>query len=275
RECVICRDHFRSDEVATVPCHHDYCRPCLVSLFTAAMTDESLFPPRCCSKPINLDQCRFLLGPQLVGRFLAKKLEFETPNRTYCSQPTCSFFIPPLFIRQDVATCVKCGHKTCGLCRGQAHTGTDCPGDPAAQEVLAMAEREGWKRCHSCKRMVELKYGCNHITCPCGAHFCYACGDIWKTCRCEFYSEEALMAQANRHVNRDAGAGQLPGPVRQQRVAAAAQHLLENHECAHARWTGRGGRFQCEECYDWLPRYIYECRQCRLLACRRCRFNRL
>jgi hypothetical protein len=30
--------------------------------------------------------------------------------------------------------------------------------------VLALAEREGWKRCPGCRTMVELQYGCNHMT---------------------------------------------------------------------------------------------------------------
>lgn len=38
---------------------------------------------------------------------------------------------------------------------------------------------------------------------------------------------------------------------------------------------GRGGVHECEECNNTLPLFIYECRQCRILACRRCRFNRL
>ncbi|KAK3493427.1 hypothetical protein B0T13DRAFT_490167 [Neurospora crassa] len=198
RQCVICRDEFRFYRMATFPCQHHMCQGCLVELFTRLLTDQTLFPPRCCREPIALDKARFLLGPELVGKFLAKKVEYETPDATYCSQPSCSHFIPPQGIANDVV--------------------------------------ELWLQPHY---------------------------------------EEALMAQANRHVNRDARAGRLPEPVRQQRVEAAAQHLLENHECDHARWKGRGGRFQCEECHDWLPQFIYECQQCRLLACRRCRFNRL
>ncbi|KAK1774361.1 hypothetical protein QBC45DRAFT_337757 [Copromyces sp. CBS 386.78] len=278
RECVACTDRFRFYEVATFSCQHNYCKGCLTKLFTDLLMDQTLFPPRCCRDPIPLDKCRFLLGPELVGKFLAKKLEYETPNPIYCSQPTCSVFIPPQGIHNNIGTCVKCRTRTCVLCKGQAHVGRDCPQDTSAQVVLEMAEREGWRRCYSCHRMVELNYGCNHITCLCGAEFCYACGERWtkpQTCRCELYSAEALMAQANRHVNRDADVAQIPVVERQARVEAAAQHLIENHECDHDRFKGRGGQFQCEVCYYWLPQFIYECRQCRLQVCRRCRFNRL
>lgn len=164
RECVICRDQCRFFDVATFPCQHDMCQTCLTKLFTDLLTDQTLFPPRCCHQPISLDKCRFLLEPTLVGRFLAKKLEYETPKKTYCYRPTCSQFIPSQAISNDVGTCVKCRERTCIVCKAQAHVGTDCPEDLTTKEVLQMAETEGWRRCYSCKRMVELNYGCNHIS---------------------------------------------------------------------------------------------------------------
>lgn len=84
-----------------------------------------------------------------------------------------------------------------------------------------------------------------------------------------------LAAQANRHVNRDAGGRRLPEQVGQQLVAAAAQHLIVNHQCNHEDWGMLEGPHQCEQCRDFLPAYLYECRQCRLAVCRRCRFQRL
>ncbi|KAF9639463.1 IBR finger domain protein [Lasiodiplodia theobromae] len=58
-------------------------------------------------------------------------------------------------------------------------------------------------------------------------------------------------------------------------IEAIALHLRENHECAHADWSFVRGRHRCEECGDALPLFIFECRQCMLHACNRCRRNRL
>lgn len=52
-------------------------------------------------------------------------------------------------------------------------------------------------------------------------------------------------------------------------------HLRENHECSHKRWLWVKGPHQCEECHHRLPSYIFECKQCLLQACNRCRRNRL
>ncbi|KAG9759109.1 hypothetical protein KCU73_g3553, partial [Aureobasidium melanogenum] len=63
---------------------------------------------------------------------------------------------------------------------------------------------------------------------------------------------------------------------RQQRVVAQIRaDLQRNHECDHERWTCHRIPYRCEECNDQLPEYIYECRQCHIRACQRCRRNRL
>ncbi|KAK4188586.1 hypothetical protein QBC35DRAFT_522767 [Podospora australis] len=273
--CVACGDkHHAYNIVTCVGCTHRYCRECIASLFQTAMTDETLFPPRCCGKPIPLDLCRPFLSPQLAGQFQAKKVEFGTPNRTYCSQPNCSTFIPPQGIKADVATCGRCCATTCVSCKKAAHAGTDCPDDQATRDLLDLARAEGWQRCYSCARFVELNTGCNHITCRCSAQFCYVCGDRWKSCSCPQWEEARLLDRANALVDRNARAPQAGQPGRANLVERERQNLMANHQCEHRSWGSRSGRHRCEECHDTLPNYIYECRQCRIMACRRCRFNR-
>ncbi|OHF02232.1 IBR finger domain-containing protein [Colletotrichum orchidophilum] len=274
--CDSCTHTYTATAVAQLPCNHAYCRDCLRTLFELSLTDESLFPPRCCKLPIPVDgNARALLSSKLVGEFRAKEIEFSTPNRTYCHRPTCSRFIPKEFIRADVGTCPQCQHQTCTMCKGAEHGNEDCAQDTLTQELLQVAAANGWQRCFSCRRIVELDHGCYHMTCPCRAQFCYLCGLQWKTCTCEQWNEERLVARANVIVNREADAIHLNAAVRAQRVEREARNLVENHQCAHDSWRSRRGRFRCEECHDMLPEYIYECAQCRIHACRRCRQNRL
>ncbi|KAH0404864.1 hypothetical protein KCU89_g700, partial [Aureobasidium melanogenum] len=71
-------------------------------------------------------------------------------------------------------------------------------------------------------------------------------------------------------------AAQDAAAIRQQHlVAEIREDLRRNHECDHERWTRHDGRHRCEECNDMLPYYIFECRQCHIRACLRCRRNRL
>ena len=41
---------------------------------------------------------------------------------------------------------------------------------PVAEEdrVIELAKQSGWRRCQHCRNVIELVYGCNHMTCRCG-----------------------------------------------------------------------------------------------------------
>lgn len=66
------------------------------------------------------------------------------------------------------------------MCKKDAHPiGQDCPNDWETDAVLKIGERSGWRRCYKCRTLVELTYGCTHMTCRCRAQFCYICGAVW------------------------------------------------------------------------------------------------
>ncbi len=163
RLCGVCHEMNLFFDVARAPCGHEYCRTCLQNLFQASMTDEALFPARCCRQPIPLETVRVFLTAGLSQTYLKKKIEFETTNRTYCSSRACAAFVLPQHIGNDIATCRECGTATCTMCKTAAHGG-DCPNDEPLQTLLAVAADRGWQRCYSCARVVELEIGCNHIT---------------------------------------------------------------------------------------------------------------
>lgn len=163
RQCVTCLEHYEFFEVTRAPCSHEYCRECLVELFTRSLIDESLFPPRCCGQLIPAETNRIFLPSKLVGEYQAKKLERDTPDRMYCHKAECSAFIPPQFVKNDVGNCVRCNAKTCTFCKGATHTG-ECPEDTSTQQLLEVAAKSGWQRCYSCHRLVDLRVGCYHIS---------------------------------------------------------------------------------------------------------------
>ncbi len=94
-----------SETSPCAPCGHEYCMGCLKHLFIMSMQDETLMPPRCCGKPIAIALAQ--LTPKEIEDFNAKFVEYSTTNRLYCSQPTCSAFIPPELIDKSVGTCPK------------------------------------------------------------------------------------------------------------------------------------------------------------------------
>lgn len=166
RACVACDVRLPFFQLARCPCSHEYCGGCLERLFTAAVAIEDSWPLRCCQQPIPAEkpEIRIFLSGQLIRRYLARKLEMETPNRIYCYKPDCSEFISPANIKHGTGTCSRCGSELCIICREAAHDERDCPKDEATQQLMALAGKEGWKQCNSCNRMIERTDGCNHIS---------------------------------------------------------------------------------------------------------------
>lgn len=164
-QCSVCFGDYRATSMLSLPCGDRYCVDCLKTLFLNATTDETLFPPRCCRQPIPLQYIQRELSSDELNTFHNSAVEFSTKDRTYCSNVRCGKFILPTKITGDRAECPVCFTETCAACKAAFHEGDDCPADPALQATISLAQEQGWQRCYACRAMVELDYGCNHMTC--------------------------------------------------------------------------------------------------------------
>jgi hypothetical protein len=163
RRCVICEEFVIFFDVTHLPCQHDCCRACLMEMFEAATLDESRYPPKCCDElSPEPDNVRLFLTSEIIKKYLEKKIEWETKNRTYCSHKDCRKFIGSEHIFADLAVCPTCDHKTCTLCKETSHD-ADCPKDNELEQTLELAKENSWRRCESCRRVLDLMFGCNHI----------------------------------------------------------------------------------------------------------------
>ena len=257
-KCCACMEVVSSKDTLVLECKpeaHTYCRVCLIDLFTSAIDNTSLFPPRCCRLPVPLDICRVILPKELVKNFDLKVEELATPNPTYCSNAECSKFIHSKEIRADVGLCVFCKQRTCIRCKNFEHEGL-CPNDPHVQLLMDVARRSRWQQCTKCHHMVELVQGCFHMTCRCRHQFCYLCGVQWKRCACPQWDEQYLTRP-------------LPlVPIVQHPVPVL--HPAATHEHDWQRTDGQ----DCEECgADYLP-FVMHCSGCNIVNCWRCIRNR-
>ncbi|KAI8995299.1 hypothetical protein BD414DRAFT_410253 [Trametes punicea] len=273
--CVICRDPIE-DPIVRAPCGDTYDVGCLVDLYRAATVDESLFPPACCRQPFNFDEVRVHLDEKLIKLVEKKTIEFGTKNRVYCYRPTCSTFLGAATTFARKLLCTTCWAYTCGHCKGAGHDSLAPCASAEDEAVVALAEQAGWRRCPGCGHLVELSFGCYHMTCRCRHQFCYLCTSPWKSCSCVQWDENRLLVVAEDRVHRQ---GVRP-PARggnaveyQQRVAREAERLREDHNCVH-RWRYVVTAGNCEGCGHFLRLFLFQCRGCHMWVCARCRRNR-
>ncbi|KAI7285962.1 hypothetical protein KC345_g1478 [Hortaea werneckii] len=209
--CVICDD--TGDEYPLIRpcrlCRSDYCHLCLAEMFYGAATDGGRMPPRCCTF-LQIHTALPLLDAQDADTYRAKLEEFMTPDKVYCPAPTCSAFISPRFIPPmpmnppssprpipqheilaNIFPCPKCHVAICTECKQIEH-GTQPCDTTARDEELAMLHQYGIKQCPNCKQAIRKMFGCSHMQCRCGAHFCYHCLLSVRDCDggCDRYDEE-------------------------------------------------------------------------------------
>jgi len=160
-------------------------------------------PPKCCTADcIPVKHVEKLFSPAFKKTWNYKFQEFTTKNRIYCPGKKCGEWIKPGNIRKKdgYGKCGRCKLKVCILCCGKWHEGKECPKDEATNNLLEAAKQAGWQRCYNCRTLVELKEGCNHMTCRCTAEFCMICGLKWKSCNCPWFNYEAVEEDRLRHM---------------------------------------------------------------------------
>ncbi|KIW15066.1 hypothetical protein PV08_07853 [Exophiala spinifera] len=273
-ECTGCFEEFRSAETTKLPCGHSYCKACLTTLIMTALQNESNYPPKCCLSEIPLSVALQPLDAKQQKMYKNKAAEYSIPaqERWYCPNVRCSKWIPPANLRRTRHSdqkCPYCSGKICSICRGSAHgKSVDCPQDFGLEATISLAELEGWRRCHSCRALVERASGCRHMTCKCGSQFCYVCGAKWRTCGCNEVDEVNRQAdlrrrRVDRQVTIDAEAEELARTVAQvealeRREAADRQREQAQQEAERRRQEAQLTRLEEERRQEEASRRLEE-----------------
>ncbi|EUC35128.1 hypothetical protein COCCADRAFT_35351 [Bipolaris zeicola 26-R-13] len=199
-DCLVCmNDDIPIHKTVKLACGHRMCYSCLKRQFTLSVKDPQHMPPRCCtSEHIPLKYADRLFDDKFKVLWNKKFQEYTTSNRLYCPTKGCGQWIKPSKVKMDptygrkYARCSSCNTKVCVLCNSKFHTKRECPKDEETNRLVEMAKEQGWQRCYSCKAVVELKEGCNHMTCRCTAQFCMVCAAPWKTCNCPWFNYQHI-----------------------------------------------------------------------------------
>ncbi|KAI6158108.1 hypothetical protein BKA82DRAFT_996490 [Pisolithus tinctorius] len=235
-----------------LPCpeEHPYCQPCLAHYIMSKLAPEGnyngvletvVFPIKCpeChqgtwEEGISDEVAERILSEKDMVLWHTQKL-FDSMEKQYCPNSRCSALLQ---VEEDpndpIAVCPRCQESICVPCKVLWHHDLTCEEfqdlpenerSPDDQSILLMAKAKNWRRCPTCSRLVELTYGCNHITCYCGTHFCHRCGALWdrmasrctRKPSCELWDENMLLEeQERRQVAERERQQQLQRPARVQ-----------------------------------------------------------
>jgi hypothetical protein len=164
RWCGICYE-FKTADTIVLNCRHRYCEICLRRLILTPIEAHDLrgVPPKCCGVPVPLSTLSRFLNAQQLRALHDMEVEKTTWDKTYCFNPRCGKFVLPSDIDGREATCSYCSAKTCTACKTGYHNGICPPPDPDTERLLSVAQDQRWRQCPSCRVMVELLLGCEHV----------------------------------------------------------------------------------------------------------------
>lgn len=240
---------FLGDDAASV-----VCRDCAVTSLTEGLrairegTAGVLTTPQ--GEACSMADARDLIGEAMTRdaamSSLARIVATGGPRARelgvrICCGPDCG---APIALPDEAAdrafgmqtiSCAACGMFNCAGCNEPAHMGLSCEDRKRGLHGAALASLADKLRanpehpqrlCPSCGMHVEKTQGCHHITCRCGAHWCFLCGFPWQ--RSENHSLVPSHLSTSRHpgvVWWDDAGNPLPGKVEEGRAMASALGL--------------------------------------------------
>lgn len=271
-----------------LPCEHQNCKDCTKRLFETALRDSSLLPLTCCEIPIDMTISKALLKKHQVETLEQRVEELQANRKMFC--PSCSQFINLDKVEASTSLGCKCGTMLCTICATACHPTISCEHNQAIQTgsdepFLEMAAAEGWRQCPGCSVVVELKHGCNHITCSrCKTQFCYRCGTVWdrrtglcSSGRCELWDEDRLVAGQEARVQAEEQArGAVFEPAERQHRLHHARRALQTHQFCDHEWRRENLTGECERCGFDLWVYGMVCDgDCGSTVCYTCAHHRI
>lgn len=196
-ECPSC--FCEAEDPIHMSCGHVYCSDCFIQMCEAEKTATKEFRICCvkatnasgtiCQRSFSLSEIQEHLPAEAFEAVLEKSFESHVSRHpgdfTYCQTPDCDQVYrisPPDTERPSTFTCKKCLVSICTFCHS-SHPGKPCDkAKSIAKSILSEKTKEtlGIKACPKCSILMEKRDGCNHMTCKCGAHVCWACLMFFK-----------------------------------------------------------------------------------------------
>lgn len=237
-KCLVCYEELPGPHVRPcLFCDARWCYGCLKTGVSVALNDQERFPAKCCGRIIHFDVGRGIVPVTDHSKYKTRFEEHSTTKPVYCANSTCSKFLPPRLAKPDKRgriQCFSCENVTCSKCRvivppadADTHTCT------AADEMVALMDQFEYKRCPRCDAGIAKMFGCSHVRCQCGAHWCWDCQRAIQICwskPCERAREDGEMtddyemqaeeSDSDDETTPEGSTGELNAPMTAASVAA-------------------------------------------------------
>ncbi|GAA5869075.1 hypothetical protein JCM3774_002467 [Rhodotorula dairenensis] len=233
-ECQCCLESIPLAQVGHCSDGHAFCASCLTKRASDAIASKK--PELACFAigtactasfaPIELKRA---VPHKLLDKLDDLQLQVELDRAGLAGLEKCPFCPFAAVIDEgDIHfPCQGCKIVSCRRCRQEEHGARPCPVLPRTEaEVLHQIEEAMSeaiiRRCPSCGVACTKTEGCNKMTCgPCGAHFCYVCGE--RTERSAHWNE-SVKGDTRCPANDDSEQRNFLEATRKRKIAELEDH---------------------------------------------------
>ncbi|KAK4626625.1 hypothetical protein CLAFUW4_04001 [Fulvia fulva] len=195
--CDACMADFNNQNPIEI--HGDsVCRDCfdtgIKPQFEQAAASETQYPVKWGGKIIELNKdIQKFFSKSFRETWTARVREYETSSkeRVYCAGSAsntepCGLFLGTKAKHRLAKKCNCCGYYSCADCETSfpadpsEHICAEAADEPVDDPFQGLERGRDYQRCPVCDVAIELRDGCNHMTCSmgnCNTHFCFLCGE--------------------------------------------------------------------------------------------------
>jgi len=201
KECSICFDDCRSDDMFGMACGHKFCHDCWLRYITEAVSNGTkcvytTCPNFKCNEVITEEEVEKIAtaldnNSSILSKFQDYQLKSYVEaswRMRWCPGPSCNLVaVASTAGLSGEGVCSKCDSKFCLKCSEVVHSPASCDMLSCWMEKCQnQSETINWivtntKKCPKCKIHIEKNQGCNHMHCSqCNFHFCWMCLRDWN-----------------------------------------------------------------------------------------------
>lgn len=190
--CLVCGEILKLKDIKNnkLNCKHLFCSDCIFQYLEEKINNNQFLEIKCLQ-----EGCNKILDSNIVVKFIHKdkqllekynklikrnQLKLD-PNIQLCPFPDCESYAKKKKDNKYVK-CIHNKHKFCFNCLKDWHGTIPCQNNSLSNSLNVLENSDTVKRCPKCKFYIELRDGCNHMTCSnCRYEFCWLCLDKYTS----------------------------------------------------------------------------------------------
>ena len=267
--CLTCFCDLGTDYHLLLYCRHKICRDCSINYIRSELNSsipklETVCPIDGCE--IAYKDLRVVSSgkdmEELIKRHIDRFILEQKFLYRYCDTANCNNIL--IINKDQTADCPKCLRSFCFKIPNKPHKAhpektcseffEDSDGD---KKIQALLDKGDLRIAPCCQNLMVKTSGCDHITCHCNKHWCYACLDLFEVWNYSHFNVCTKKPKAQRYIKKTAEIDEFSKLIQNGsiRILQCCKIPIERTEGCNHMTCVQCKRHSCYQCLDVFDDY--------------------